>query len=355
MIPLIIWIQEYQLSILDVRHTLSKMEKTLLNMKKFEFKDFLGYIMWMINELGKFANKGVRGFRLNSLIKLSDARSQKEKEITVTRFLTEKLLNSRPDIITIIKDSFQLCGEVLREITKISTLLPNATQKLFDIHNMLKRKDISSEFLHGMTPFAASLRSDLLGINKQLEGIDKQIFFFAGIIYDNNVYKDKPTIKEITSTWTSLKANKILEESEIVPRIKRESERYAFFNELYEAFKTLIEGENFLLEKKLELEKQQRMQERKEKAEKIRKEKEEARRKTGEVEESTIDVIKANIIEERDMALSYEKLLKAKMQWRKVFTLTKITGMVRSISEKRTFEKSNQLPTTNFESTTKDT
>jgi len=290
----------------------------------------------MINELAKFNNKSIKGFRINSLTKLSDARSQKYKDVTATRYLTEKLVNARPDILTTIKSCFQLSSEVLKEITKTSILLPKATQKLFDITNMLKRKDVSPDFKEGMKSFTESLRSDLLNINQQLEEIDKQIAFLAGITYDVNVYKDKPTIKDILSAWTALKNNKIIEESEVASRIKRESERYAFFNELNEVFKTIIEGEKFLIEKKLEAEKQERARLRKEAVEAARKAKEVRAVHEGEGEESTLDLIKSSMEEEKEMALSYEKLIKAKMQWKRLITINSaqrtMASIVRSIS-----------------------
>jgi len=308
-------------------------------MKQFEFNELLAYIMWMINELAKFNNKSIKGFRINSLSKLADARSQKFKDVTATRYLTEKLVNARPDILTTIKGCFQLSSEVLKEITKTSILLPKATQKLFDITNMLKRKDVSPEFKEGMKSFMESLRSDLLGINQQLEDIDKQIAFLAGITYDVNVYKDKPTIKDILSAWTALKNNKIIEESEVASRIKRESERYAFFNELNEVFKTITEGEKFLIEKKLEAEKQERARLRKEAVEAARKAKEVRAVHEGEGEESTLDLIKSSIEEEKEMALSYEKLITARSQWKKLILVnsaqrTMAGIMLRGLSKK---------------------
>jgi hypothetical protein len=205
---------------------------------------------------------------------------------------------------------------------------------------MLKKPDIPKVFIIGMSPIAASLKSDLLGLNQQLEEIDKQIAFFAGIIFDANQYKDKPTIKEISSAWSVLKANKILEESEVISRIKRESDRYAFFNELHEVFNTLIEGEKFLIDKRIEEEKQKRMQERREAAEAARRAKAEARAALStEEEQSTLELIITNMEEEKEMALSYEKLIEAKKNWKRLVTLQtaqfQFSGLLRNVSNQR--------------------
>jgi len=126
--------------------------------------------------------------------------------------------------------------------------------------------------------------------------------------------------------------------------MKRESERYAFFNELNEVFKTIIEGERFLIEKKLEAEKQERARLRKEAAEAARKAKEVRAVHEGEGEESTLDLIKSTMEEEKEMALSYEKLIKAKMQWKRLVTINSVqrtmASMVMSLGKKKPDDQS---------------
>jgi len=308
-----------------VRLAISKLEETCLKFKTFQFMDLLAYVLWVINELGKFSNKNVKGFRLNYLLKLNDAKSAKQKDLTVMYYLVGQFGKSRPDIMQVIKDCLELCDDdTLKEMNKICTLIPKATTKLFDIFNTLKKMETRKEFIEGMTPLSKSLRADLLDLNKQLEGLDKHIVYYGGIVYDVCVYKDKPTIKDIIFSWQGLLKQGILEPSEVEARIKRESERFAFFNEIRLVFSSLLDAEKFQIENRLEEEKQARIKARREATEAAKQAKLAAKAALKEGashdddEVSPLDIIKANQKEQKELELSKVQCIRARKLWKRV-------------------------------------
>uniref|UniRef100_A0A6B2KWM1 FH2 domain-containing protein n=1 Tax=Arcella intermedia TaxID=1963864 RepID=A0A6B2KWM1_9EUKA len=328
MIPLIIWIEEYTTAVIDGRLTLSKLNQAITMFKSFEFHNLLSYVLWMINELGKFSNKNLKGFKLNFLQKLNDARASKQKDLTVTHFLIEQLSKNRPDIIENIKHCKEVCDDIIKEITSLVILVPKATGKLFDIVNTLKKSTTRKEFVDEMTPFAETLKTQLKNINKSLVDIDKDILYFSGVVFDSNVYKDKPVVKDINSFWQALFKQGILEKVEVEEIIKREVERYVFFNEIRDVLKSFLDSEKYLIEKKLEQEKEERMRLRREAAEAAKQAKLAAKAAKPQVDpedESPLALLRRNQEEEKQLAARKAQYLRARLLWKRLFLALKLS------------------------------
>jgi len=227
-----------------------------------------------------------------------------------------------------------------------STLFPNATMKLFEIINMLKiaKPERDGEFIQSMAPFAQTLKTVLLDFNQKLYGIDRDISYLGGILYDDLTWSANPAISEIASSWSRLVGPGILEPDEVKSRIRRDSERFAFFSELRNYCQILHDAEVYLVNKKEKEEQEARIQAKKAAAEEARrakvgkavKEMDEIRAQEDEEARSNRDVIaliKINISEEQSIAMSKEAYRNAQKMWKKVFASHALVSRVKALQK----------------------
>jgi len=193
-----------------------------------------------------------------------------------------------------------------------------------------------------MTPFAQTLRTVLLEFNEKIYVIDKDIAYLGGILYDDLTWSANPAVNDISSSWARLVGPGILEQDEVRSRIKRDSERYAFFSELRTYCQALQDAQVYLVTKKEKAEQEARIRAKKEAAEEAKKAKagkalkemDDIRAQEDEEARSNRDVItliKANMSEEQSIAMSKDAYHRAQLMWKKVFASHTLVSRVKAL------------------------
>jgi len=264
-IPLLMWMEDYTASLISIRKILSKLEVICQNLKSWEFKAILQYVIDITNKLGESMGKKVTGFRINSLLSLVDMKSQRVKDLSLAHFLAEELTQKDEDILKAVKVAADMCGEALGSIVEVHVLFPNATLKYFEILNMLKKADpeTEKEFIEQLHPFSEKLRSVLIDLNEKLRTIDRDISYFGGIHYEQPMWSANQSIMDITAAWQRLVSAGILLSEEVNMRTEADSTRYVFFAEMHKFLSEFLAAQLFNISKKKKEEQQNKVAEKK--------------------------------------------------------------------------------------------